>query len=239
MADKEKQQENEQESPKQTGTIPAKTEDQDEGKEPVKTFTQDEMNAIIKDRLDREREKHKKTLAEYGDYDDLKKAAEEWQKLQEAKKTDAEKWTEALTQKDEAIADWQRKYEESERERVQTLIRAAIVATAVAQGFTDPEDAYRLVNLSEIELDDESGEITGVREQLKALSEAKPYLLRSEATMTTTAAAKIPTTNPARGGAQGETDEQRRRRLWGTGTTPFGSTQGGGLHWPDKSGGSK
>jgi hypothetical protein len=53
-------------------------------KQPDKTFTQAELDAIIADRLQREREKTK-------DYADLKKAAEEYQKLKDAQMTETEK----------------------------------------------------------------------------------------------------------------------------------------------------
>ena len=52
-----------------------------------KTFTQDEMNAIINDRLKREREK-------YTDYNDLKKKAELYDKYEEASKSEIQKATE-------------------------------------------------------------------------------------------------------------------------------------------------
>ena len=51
---------------------------------PDKTFTQAELDAVIADRLQREREKTK-------DYADLKKAAEEYQKLKEAQMSETEK----------------------------------------------------------------------------------------------------------------------------------------------------
>ena len=53
-------------------------------KQPEKTFTQAELDAVIADRLQREREKTK-------DYADLKKAADEYQKLKEAQMTETEK----------------------------------------------------------------------------------------------------------------------------------------------------
>lgn len=49
-----------------------------------KTFTQEEMNNIISERLGRERQK-------YADYDSLKQKADEFDKLQEANKTELEK----------------------------------------------------------------------------------------------------------------------------------------------------
>jgi hypothetical protein len=52
-----------------------------------KTFTQDELNAILNDRLKREREKH-------ADYAALKEKAEKLDKLEEASKSEIQKMTE-------------------------------------------------------------------------------------------------------------------------------------------------
>ncbi|MCR4398940.1 MAG: DUF4355 domain-containing protein [Firmicutes bacterium] len=76
-----------------------------------KTFTQEELDRIIQERLAREREKYK-------DYADLKKAAEELKKLKESQMSEAEK----LQAK---IAEYERRLLEKEREaaeaRVETL----------------------------------------------------------------------------------------------------------------------
>ena len=64
----------------------------DTGKQEAKTervFTQAEMDAIIGDRLNRERSK-------YADYDDLKAKAAKLDELEEAGKTELEKTSEAL-----------------------------------------------------------------------------------------------------------------------------------------------
>ena len=53
-----------------------------------KTFTQADVDAFIKDRLARERQK-------YSDYDELKNKAAEYDKAQEASKTELQKAQEA------------------------------------------------------------------------------------------------------------------------------------------------
>ena len=53
----------------------------------VKTFTQDEVNAIVADRLSRER-------AKYTDYDDLKDKASKYAEFEESQKTELQKATE-------------------------------------------------------------------------------------------------------------------------------------------------
>ena len=64
-------------------TAETSTEVQEENK----SFSQDEVNEIIKDRLLRERTK-------YADYEDLKKKAAEYDKIEEASKSELEKMTE-------------------------------------------------------------------------------------------------------------------------------------------------
>ena len=53
----------------------------------VKTFTQEEVNAIVKDRLTR-------VGAKYADYDALKEKAEKFDQIEEANKTELQKATE-------------------------------------------------------------------------------------------------------------------------------------------------
>ena len=61
-----------------------------EGQQPERTFTQAEMNAIISDRLSRERSK-------YADYDDLKAKAQQFDAAQEAGKTELQKQLDSMT----------------------------------------------------------------------------------------------------------------------------------------------
>ena len=56
-----------------------------------KTFTQEELNAIVADRLARERGK-------YADYDDLKRDAEAYRAKQEADKTELQKARERIAE---------------------------------------------------------------------------------------------------------------------------------------------
>ena len=57
--------------------------------EPEKTFTQSELNAILTDRLSRERGK-------YSDYEELKSKAAQFDAAEEARKTELEKATEKV-----------------------------------------------------------------------------------------------------------------------------------------------
>ena len=60
-------------------------------KEPEKTFTQDELNAIVADRLGREKSK-------YSDYEEVKAKAAKFDESQEATKSEIEKATEKANQ---------------------------------------------------------------------------------------------------------------------------------------------
>jgi len=105
------------------------------------------------------------------------------------------------------------------------LIRAEVIAKAQAAGWRDPNDAYRMVDLSTVKVQ-EDGSVAGVAEQLAALTTAKPYLLTPTGT--------LGPTNPGRPGTSAvETDDQRRTRLWGAGDTPIGRGQGGGVFAPE------
>ena len=63
----------------------------------TKTFTQEEVNSIVAERLGRDRQK-------YADYDSLKKKAEEFDKLQEANKSELEKVTERANKLENELA---------------------------------------------------------------------------------------------------------------------------------------
>lgn len=71
-------------------TQQAKDKPAESGSEPGKTFTQAELDQVVADRLARERRK-------FGDYDDLKKKATEYDKVEDAKKTELEKLNDELT----------------------------------------------------------------------------------------------------------------------------------------------
>jgi len=60
----------------------------------------------------------------------------------------------------------------------QMLITAEIKAQAAALGIVDPDAAAKLADLSGVKVGDD-GTVTGVREALEALLQAKPYLKAS------------------------------------------------------------
>lgn len=143
----------------------------------AKTFTQAELDALIADRLKREREK-------YADYDTLKTRAAKLTEIEDAQKSAEQKLQEQLT----AL---QQQTDKAKADRRDAVLRSAIVAAAAKAGMADPADAYSLLDKSKIEIKDDDT-VTGIEEAIKALAEAKPYLLKSGRQTTATSA-----TNPA------------------------------------------
>ena len=129
------------------------------GNQPVgeKTFTQAELDAVIRDRLARQRQ-------QYADYDDLKSKAEAWAEYEEAQKSELQKAQEAAEKAERAKqAAMQRANER--------LVRAEFIAAASQLQASHPGDAYALADRSAIEVT-EDGKVSGVEEVVKALVES-------------------------------------------------------------------
>jgi len=194
-----------------TGTGLVKTESR---KEPSKAFSQEEVDRIIKERLQRERQSAEK---KYADYDDLKKAATKLKKIEDANKSEADKKAELMKALEDQYAELQRQNARLAQEQVETLIKVAVITEATKRKFIDPGDSYRMIDLSTLTV--EEGDVKGVEEALEALAKEKPYLLQAQS--------KMAPTNPGRGQETGETDAERRARLFGRGESPFGKHGGG------------
>lgn len=63
------------------------------------------------------------------------------------------------------------------------MLRSAVTIAATQAQFYDPEDAYRLADLSQLTVDDD-GTVTGVDEALRSLVKAKPHLVKTTTTTT-------------------------------------------------------
>lgn len=174
-----------------------------------KTFTQAEFNRHLKQRLDEER-------AKYADYDDLKKKAEA---LEAANKSELEK----AIEKANRLEARQKEMEAQTRERVITAEAKQIAATL---GFSKPEKAIKLADLSQVTYG-EDGTVSGVKEALEALAADMPELL------TKTTAPQTGAANPARTGANAtETDAQKRARLMGGGASLDFFSGGRDIYYP-------
>lgn len=156
----------------------------------ARTFSQEDLDRIIDERLKRERTK-------YADYDDLKRKVET---AEAAQKSEVEK----LAEKAAKAEARQKEIETTARER---LIQAEARAVAAELGFLKPLHAVKLADLGKVTVG-EDGSISGVREALETLKKDSPELLTPRAPATGA-------TNPGRGSetAQRETDEQKRARL--------------------------
>jgi len=147
------------------------------GGDPPKTFTQEQLDAIIADRLQRERGK-------YADYEDLKKAKDELDALKAGQLSEAEKLN-------KRAAEAEAKAQAAEARLRETVTRLEVERQARKLGIVDEDAAYRLLNTSAITLDDD-GKPSNIEALLKDLVKAKPYLVQ---------AASSSPTNPARTGA--------------------------------------
>lgn len=108
-----------------SGTPPAEpggNEPQDEGK-----LTQAEVDAIVADRLARERKK-------YADYSDLKKAAEELAELKKSQMTEVEKMKAELAEKDALL---QSKDQELSGLKLERIKAAKLAEAGVASEWID------------------------------------------------------------------------------------------------------
>ena len=122
-----------------------------------KTFTQDELNRVVSDRLARERGK-------YADYDDLKKQAAKLQKIEDAQKSELERAQEARKAAEDAA-------KAATANADQRLMQAEFLAAAALAGVAHPEDAYALADKTAV-LKGDNGALTGVNEAVKALVDA-------------------------------------------------------------------
>jgi hypothetical protein len=171
----------------------------------TKTFTQEQIDAIIAARLESERKK-------FADYDDLKAKV---QAAEDAQKTEAQKVAERLS---ELEATNQR----LTAERQEMARKNAIIAAASAVGL-DAEAAIALVDAKQLQFDDQ-GNATNVADLVKAVVERFPGLLKR-------GAPTVPVVNPS--GAQqpvGRTDDDRRREYFGGGVSPIWTS--GGVKMP-------
>jgi hypothetical protein len=152
-----------------------------------RTFTQEQLDTIITDRLSREREKYK-------DYDDLKQKATKFVELEEAQKSELQKANEkaqaAEAARDAALV------KANER-----MIRAEFISAASTLDVAHPEDAYALAEKAGVNIA-EDGKVTGVADAVKALVDGGRLPLKTKP--------KAPGLN---GGAGGDRDEDRKPEL--------------------------
>lgn len=152
------------------------TVEKPETKPEVKTFTQEELDKIVADRLTRERKK----LDKFADYDELKtKALEYEKKLEEQRLADLsekERADELAKKAQEEASNYSKQIAELQSAVKNEKVRNAFITKAQAEGITYIDDAYKLADLSSVEFGDD-GAINGLDDVVKALVESKPFLV--------------------------------------------------------------
>jgi hypothetical protein len=131
-----------------------------------KTFTQEELNRIVSERVARAK-------ASFGDYDELKKRASEYDKIAEKSKTDLERAVDAARNEGAQTA---------MQKANARLVKAEARALAAANKFRDPSDAVAFLgDLSDVSVTDD-GEVDAKKlsAALTELAKQKPYLLVEE-----------------------------------------------------------
>lgn len=138
------------------------------GSDLPRTFTQAELDEVLKDRLDRERKK-------FADYGEIKKELDQL-------KADAEKRKKAEMSEVERlqaeIKDIQAKHDEIATRYVEMQMRGAVEREAAKLGFHDPSDAYLMLDFDGLELDDDGTSVKGADKAVAELAKAKPHLLK-------------------------------------------------------------
>ena len=102
--------------------------------------------------------------------DALKAAAKKAKEIEEKNKTDLERERERANQAEQRA-------QQTAKNAAQKLINAELKVLAAQSKFIDPEDAVTLASRAEIEIDEETGTITGAKEAIDALAKLKPHLL--------------------------------------------------------------
>lgn len=126
-----------------------------------KTFTQDEVNAMMgKVRSD--------TNAKFSDYDTLKERAKVADQLETDKLSAQEK-------AEKRAVDAERRVIDSDARVASGAIYAEVKVLATQMGFIDPNEAYALVDQTAFRYEDGVG-VTGVTEALEALLTKSPHL---------------------------------------------------------------
>lgn len=172
-----------------------------------KTFTQEQLEAIITERLARERSK-------YADYDALKNKAQE---IEDAKKSEIERAQERALKAEQ-------KAKELEAATLARLTTAEARAIAAELGFAKPDKAIKLADLTNAV---ENGEVNAdkIKTALESLAKEMPELL------TRKNAPAVGATNPTKSEQPAESREARMARLRGGGQMNTWLTGGGVSMW--------
>ena len=127
---------------------------------PARTFTQDDVDRIVQDRVARVKREAP------DDYADLQAAKAELDEIKAASQTELERLQEQL-------ADTQKRADQATAAAQAQLTEAAILAEATRQGAVKPEHIHRLIDNGKVTIADD-GSVAGVEEAVKDFLEANP-----------------------------------------------------------------
>lgn len=139
---------------------------------PDQTFTQADVDRIVKERLERAK-------AKFADYDDLKARAAKLEELERAQMDGEQRKAKDLQALADRLAEAERARDEALAQGRDRLLRAEVTMQAAAMGFAYPADIYRLADLSQASID-ESGSVAGIQEALSQLAKDRPDYLRRQ-----------------------------------------------------------
>lgn len=147
-----------------------------ETKPESKTFTQEELDKIVADRIQRE----KKKLEKFADYDEIKTKAAEYEKAVEEKRL-AELSAQERAEEIARLAQEEKSALEAELQKLiesnrQQAIKNEFFKVASALNVEYVDDAMKLADLSAVTVDEEG--VKGVEDVVKALVEHKPFLVK-------------------------------------------------------------
>lgn len=139
--------------------------EQPEPKAPALPQTQEQFNKIVETRLARQKEQLTK---QFSDYEDLKKKAEEFDKLAESNKSEFQRLQ-------EDAAKYQKQADQFFAELKAERIRTAIITAASQANALDPDVVYAALQ-TKIEVGDD-GQPLNVQETVQQFLEQKPFLV--------------------------------------------------------------
>lgn len=138
-----------------------------------KTFTQEEFDRIIAERIARERKK-------FADYEDIKTKVVDYEKQLEEKRladlSDIERANEAAKKFESEKQSLEQKLADIQNQIKQEKLMNAFIKAATGANITYIDDAMKLADLSAVEFD-EQGNVKGVEDVVKTLVLNKPFLV--------------------------------------------------------------
>lgn len=139
---------------------------QQEQQAPPQAYTQEDFNRVLKEREARWK-------AKYSDYDALKAQASKLQELERAQMDEKDRLAADMKALQEKVAAAERERDNALAQAHNRMIQAEVTAQAVTMGFRYPGDIYRLIDLTDLTVD-EAGAVIGVKEALDALAKERP-----------------------------------------------------------------